>query len=110
MAHPRTISLTGRLHMPVVFAHGFQVINRTADVCYIWSRHHGRFREAGIAWDDPDVGIEWPVRDPIVSERDRRYATLASIRPSLTDSWGPVEQQGSALSQNPARESSTCTS
>ena len=39
--------------------------------------------EAGIAWDDPDVGVEWPVDEPLLSERDKSAPTLAEIADSL---------------------------
>jgi dTDP-4-dehydrorhamnose 3,5-epimerase len=53
------------------FAHGFVVLSEVAEVQYKCTGHHEAAAEASLAWDDPDVGIPWPVGDPILSERDR---------------------------------------
>ena len=57
--------------MPVGFAHGFQVLSEVADVAYKLTSLYDPETESEIAWDDPDVGIEWPVADPLLSERDK---------------------------------------
>jgi dTDP-4-dehydrorhamnose 3,5-epimerase len=69
--------------VPIGFAHGFAVLSDLADVTYLCSSTYDPAAESGIAWDDPEVGIEWPVRDPLVSERDRSAPTLAEVAETL---------------------------
>jgi dTDP-4-dehydrorhamnose 3,5-epimerase len=47
------------------------------------SSYYDPATEAGIAWDDPDVGVEWQVDDPLLSERDKSAPKLAEIADSL---------------------------
>lgn len=68
-----------QLFVPIGFAHGFCVTSDEADVIYKVSSCYDPSTEAGIAWDDPAIGIEWPVDDPIVSQRDRSNPTLAEF-------------------------------
>ena len=72
-----------QLYLPVGFAHGFCVLSEEADVAYRLSSYYDPETEAGIAWDDPDVGVEWPLDDPQVSERDRAAPRLAEIAERL---------------------------
>jgi dTDP-4-dehydrorhamnose 3,5-epimerase len=69
--------------VPVGFAHGFCVLSDTADVAYKLSSPYDPATEAGIAWDDRDVGVEWPIDEPILSERDRSAPRLAEIADEL---------------------------
>lgn len=61
------------MYVPEGFAHGFQALRDGSEVLYhmseFYSPEHGR----GVRWDDPAFGIEWPVPDPIMNERDRTY-------------------------------------
>jgi dTDP-4-dehydrorhamnose 3,5-epimerase len=72
-----------QLYVPIGFAHGFVVLSEVADVAYLCSSVYDPATEAGIAWNDPTVGVEWPVPDPLVSERDRGAPTLAEIAETL---------------------------
>ena len=72
-----------QLFIPVGFAHGFCVLSDVADVTYKCSNYFDAATEAGIAYDDPDVGIEWPELELIVSERDRTAPRLAEIADNL---------------------------
>jgi dTDP-4-dehydrorhamnose 3,5-epimerase len=72
-----------QLFVPVGFGHGFCVLSDQADVSYKLSSHFDPETEAGIAWDDPEVGIEWPLADPIISERDSSAPRLAEIADEL---------------------------
>jgi dTDP-4-dehydrorhamnose 3,5-epimerase len=72
-----------QLFVPVGFAHGFCVLSETADVSYKLSSYFNADTEGGIRWDDPEIGIEWPVAEPAVSERDGSAPTLAEVRDSL---------------------------
>ncbi|MGI9020343.1 MAG: dTDP-4-dehydrorhamnose 3,5-epimerase [Solirubrobacterales bacterium] len=72
-----------QLFVPAGFGHGFCVLSDLADVAYKLSSYYDPETEAGIAWDDPDLGIEWPVGDPQVSERDRGAPRLAEVAAEL---------------------------
>ena len=72
-----------QLYVPVGFAHGFCVLSEIADVSYRLSSLYDPETEAGFAWDDPEVGVEWPVSDPQVSERDSGAPKLAEIADDL---------------------------
>jgi dTDP-4-dehydrorhamnose 3,5-epimerase len=65
--------------MPHGFAHGFCVLSDFADLHYKVSQQYDAVDEAGVRWDDPDIGIQWPVREPIVSSRDRKYPLLRDL-------------------------------
>lgn len=74
-----------QLFVPVGFAHGFLVTSEVADVVYKLDSYYSPESEAGIRWDDPEVGVEWPLdgAEPQLSERDRHAPTLAEIAPEL---------------------------
>jgi dTDP-4-dehydrorhamnose 3,5-epimerase len=72
-----------QLYVPVGFAHGFCVTSDVADVIYKCSTYYDAALERGIAYADPDLGIEWPDLDLIVSERDARAPRLAEIEKEL---------------------------
>ncbi|MEV0293567.1 dTDP-4-dehydrorhamnose 3,5-epimerase [Nocardia sp. NPDC050710] len=58
------------LYIPPGFLHGFQALSATADVCYRIDRPHDPAEDIGVAYDDPDLGIEWPLPPSVVSARD----------------------------------------
>jgi dTDP-4-dehydrorhamnose 3,5-epimerase len=66
-----------QLFIPDGFGHGFCVLSDSADVIYRVSSYYDPELETGIAWDDPEIGIEWPIDDPILSERDKSAPKLA---------------------------------
>ncbi len=72
-----------QLFVPIGFAHGFCVLSEIADVHYKVSSYYDPETEAGIAWNDPEVGVEWPVSDPQVSDRDSGAPMLAEIADEL---------------------------
>ena len=72
-----------QLFVPVGFGHGFCVLSEIADVDYQLSSLYDPATEAGIAWDDPDVGVDWPVAAPLLSERDKTGPRLADVRDEL---------------------------
>ena len=72
-----------QLFVPVGFGHGFCVTSEVADVAYLISSPYDPATEAGIAWDDPEVGIEWPTGQPALSERDLAAPKLAEVAETL---------------------------
>ena len=69
-----------QLYIPDGFGHGFCLLSDEADVVYLLSDYYDPERESGIAWDDPEIGIEWPISgDMILSERDRSAPRLAEL-------------------------------
>ncbi|HEY4779024.1 MAG TPA: dTDP-4-dehydrorhamnose 3,5-epimerase [Solirubrobacterales bacterium] len=72
-----------QLFVPVGFGHGFAVLSDVADVAYLVSSLYDPLTEAGIAWDDPDVAVDWQVEDPLLSERDKSAPSLAEIGETL---------------------------
>ena len=72
-----------QLFVPVGFAHGFCVTSEVADVIYKCSTYYAPELERGIAYDDPDLEIEWPKLDHVVSERDAQAPRLAQIADEL---------------------------
>ena len=77
------VSLSGenfrQLYIPAGFAHGFCVLSPTVDVEYKCTDFYDPVDEVTIAWDDPAIGIRWPVTDPTVSPKDSRAPRLAAI-------------------------------
>ena len=77
-----------QLFVPIGFAHGFFVLSEEADVVYKCSSYYDGATESQLAYDDPDVGIEWPADiEPVVSERDRTAPRLAAIADELPFTW-----------------------
>jgi dTDP-4-dehydrorhamnose 3,5-epimerase len=70
-------------YVPPGFAHGFCVLSAVAQVEYKCTDVYDRADEIGIAWNDPAIAIDWPVRDPILSARDQAHRTLAELQDRL---------------------------
>jgi dTDP-4-dehydrorhamnose 3,5-epimerase len=66
--------------VPVGFAHGFAVLSDVADVQYKCSSYYHGPADSGIRWDDPDLGVTWPIDAPLLSQRDTTAQTLAEYR------------------------------
>jgi dTDP-4-dehydrorhamnose 3,5-epimerase len=79
------------LYVPVGFAHGFCVLSDVADVLYKQTGYYDGELDRGIAHDDPDIGIRWPLpaAELIVSERDRSSPRLAEVADELPFRWHP---------------------
>lgn len=73
------------LHMiwiPKGFAHGFYTLSDTAEVAYKVTDFYAPQHERTLLWNDPDIGIEWPLRgEPILSDKDRAGLRLKDIAP-----------------------------
>jgi dTDP-4-dehydrorhamnose 3,5-epimerase len=79
------------LHCPIGFAHGFCVVSDVADVLYKQSSYYRAELERGFAYDDPDVGIEWPLpnHELVPSERDAAAPRLSEIAAELPFEYRP---------------------
>ncbi|WP_297555930.1 dTDP-4-dehydrorhamnose 3,5-epimerase [Thermococcus sp.] len=65
-----------QLYIPKGFAHGFVVLSDVAEVVYKVDNVYAPDYEGGIIWNDPEIGINWPVDNPVVSEKDKKWPTL----------------------------------
>jgi dTDP-4-dehydrorhamnose 3,5-epimerase len=72
-----------QLFVPVGFGHGFAVLSETADVAYQVSSYYDPATEAGIAWNDPEIGVDWEVSEPLLSGRDKQAPRLAAVADAL---------------------------
>jgi len=68
-----------QIYIPPGFAHGFCVLSDEADFCYKCTDYYAPHSEHGIIWNDSEIGIEWPVKNPELSDKDREYPTLSEI-------------------------------
>jgi dTDP-4-dehydrorhamnose 3,5-epimerase len=68
-----------QLFIPIGFAHGFCVVSETADVIYKVSSPYDAKAECTLAWNDPDVGVQWPVSSPVLSARDQSGESFADL-------------------------------
>lgn len=68
-----------QFYIPEGFAHGFCVLSESADVVYKCTEVYHPGDECGVLWSDPEIGIEWPVADPLVSEKDAILLPLGEI-------------------------------
>jgi dTDP-4-dehydrorhamnose 3,5-epimerase len=68
------------LYIPEGFAHGFQTLQDESEVLYQMSESFHPESARGARWDDVETGIQWPIRNPIMSERDRTLPLLSEIQ------------------------------
>jgi dTDP-4-dehydrorhamnose 3,5-epimerase len=61
---------------PAGFARGFCVLSKFAEIQYLTTGTYNSTFESGILWNDPKIGIDWPVKNPILSEKDKNAQTL----------------------------------
>ncbi len=64
------------LYLPPGFAHGFQVLSATAEVLYKCTSEYSPADDRGIIWSDPEIGITWPLSEPLLSDKDMRHPLL----------------------------------
>lgn len=69
-----------QLFVPVGFGHGFLTLSESAEVQYKCSGFYTPAAEGAVRWDDPELAIDWPVDDPLVSAKDRQAITLDEYR------------------------------
>lgn len=68
-----------QLYIPAGFAHGFCVTGKSALFAYKCTDYYNREAEKGLLWNDSDLGIDWPVEKPVLSEKDRELPRLKDI-------------------------------
>lgn len=72
------------LYVPVGFAHGFCVLSKEADVLYKVTEEYAPGLDRGIVWNDPEIGIQWPLADPILSRKDADLPLFSESDNSFT--------------------------
>lgn len=77
-----------QLYIPEGFAHGFCVTSERALFSYKCTNSYVPQADGGIAWDDPDLAIDWPVKRPVVSEKDARHPRLRDMLPERLPLYG----------------------
>ena len=76
-----------QFYIPEGFAHGYCVLSETALFAYKCTDFYSPATEGGIAWDDPELGIDWPVKNPILSDKDTKYPLLREIDLNQLPQW-----------------------
>lgn len=75
------------LWIPPGFAHGFCGLSDAAEVEYLCTDVYAQSDERGILWSDPELAIDWPIKSPVLSQRDRalpKLATASAVLPRFT--------------------------
>ncbi len=72
------------LYVPPGFAHGFQVLSETAEVMYKCTEEYSPSDDRGIIWNDPEIGIAWPLPAPILSDKDKTHPGLRDADNNFT--------------------------
>jgi len=72
-------------YVPAGFAHGFCVVGDGAEVVYKCTAAYDPENEIGIAWNDPSLAIEWPIREPVLSKRDAANPILSDVMDRLPE-------------------------
>jgi dTDP-4-dehydrorhamnose 3,5-epimerase len=72
-----------QLYVPGGFAHGFCVLSETADVIYKCTDVYAPGDEYGLLWSDSDLGINWPIDTPVLSEKDEANPQLKDVPEDL---------------------------
>jgi len=67
------------LFIPKGFAHGFLVLSATANFEYKVSNFYSPENDSGLLWNDPEVGIDWPIKDPLLNDKDKKQPRLKEL-------------------------------
>lgn len=70
-----------QIWIPEGFAHGFAVLSERAIFSYLCTAQYDRATDASVRWDDPAIAIDWPVSEPLLSDKDAKAPLLADIEP-----------------------------
>jgi dTDP-4-dehydrorhamnose 3,5-epimerase len=81
-----------QLYIPEGFAHGFCVVSQRALVAYKCTELYRPDCDAGIAWNDPEIGVQWPVTEPILSAKDQASPYLSEIPPHRLPRYVPQQE------------------
>ncbi|QPJ65085.1 MAG: dTDP-4-dehydrorhamnose 3,5-epimerase [Candidatus Nitrohelix vancouverensis] len=68
-----------QMYIPKDFAHGFCVLSEEAEFLYKCSDYYSPGGEGGIVWNDPEIGIDWPIENPVLSEKDLEFPLLKDL-------------------------------
>lgn len=69
-----------QMFIPAGFAHGFAVLSATADLIYKCTTQYEPSQDRCLLWNDPDIGVEWPIDDPLISEKDKRGLPFKDLK------------------------------
>ena len=69
-----------QLLVPVGFAHGFVALAEVTDIQYKCTNYYAPAAEGAVAWNDPEIGVRWPVAEPLLSARDRQAGSLRAYQ------------------------------
>ena len=78
-----------QFYVPEGFAHGFCVLSATATFCYMCTNYYDAAADASILWCDEDLGIDWPVKSPNLSEKDGKALKLNDLLSSQLPVYKP---------------------
>jgi dTDP-4-dehydrorhamnose 3,5-epimerase len=84
------------LYVPPAFAHGFIVLSEAADVLYKCTKEYAPDSDRGIIWNDPDIHIQWPVKEPVLADKDKRHPFLKDADNNFEYSSGPSHARGNS--------------
>lgn len=76
-----------QFYIPPGFAHGFCTLTDNVDFHYKCTDYYHPASEIGIAWDDPDIGIKWPIKNPTLSAKDKTFPRLSEIDQALLPTY-----------------------
>lgn len=79
-----------QIYVPPGFAHGYCVTGETAFFSYKCTDFYNPATEHGIIWNDPDIGIEWPIARPVLSKKDAVYPALKDLEPEYLPQFGRI--------------------
>jgi dTDP-4-dehydrorhamnose 3,5-epimerase len=79
--HGEVLSAENRrqMYIPENFAHGFCVLSDSAEFLYKCTDYYHPGDEVGLIWNDAEIGVRWPISDPVLSEKDAKLPTLAAV-------------------------------
>tara|TARA_B100000315_G_scaffold182435_1_gene171287 strand:+ start:2822 stop:3427 length:606 start_codon:yes stop_codon:yes gene_type:complete len=89
-----------QIYVPEGFAHGFCVLSESADVMYKCSDFYDAEDEYGIFWSDETIAIDWPVKTPILSEKDSKFQILDEIPEKNLPIYGGTDETRTRNSSN----------
>jgi dTDP-4-dehydrorhamnose 3,5-epimerase len=79
-----------QIYVPPGFAHGFQAVTDVVEVQYQQTGFYTPAAEGSIAWNDPDIGIPWPIPDPTLSARDQQARSFKEYAANPAFRYGRV--------------------